>query len=288
MATRAVKKRSVWALFGGPVVLHAILIPLAIIFLVPYVWLFTRTFMPYSQMFAYPTIWIPSEPTLQHYIMVLTMPSWPFSRFLGNTLIVTAGVLVGRVLTASLVAYGFARVRFPGRDVLFILVLSTIMVPPQVTMIPTYILFKLLGWLGTFLPLIVPAFGGGGPFYIFLLRQFAMSVPLELDEAARIDGCGRLGIYWRIVLPLLKPALVAVVIFSFMDTWNDFLGPLLYLTSPKQHTLAIALRTFVEVGFMWPELSFAATVLVMLPPLLLFFFAQNLFVQGAALSGIKG
>jgi multiple sugar transport system permease protein len=259
-----------------------------VILVTPSVWLITRSIMPYKDIFAVPTVWIPQQITLEHFRSMLTRATWPFGTYLLNTMLVTVGVLIGRVLTASIVAYGFARIRFPGRDALFVICLGTMMVPPQVTMIPTYILFQKLGWLNTLLPLIVPAFGGGGAFYIFMLRQFVMTIPGELDDAARIDGCSRMGIYWRIIFPLLGPAIVTIVVFSFLETWNDFLGPLLYLTRPGTQTLALALQQFVQVFFMEAEMIFAVGTVAMLPPLVIFFLGQRFFTQGIVTSGLKG
>ncbi|MEM7132258.1 MAG: carbohydrate ABC transporter permease [Chloroflexota bacterium] len=179
---------------------------------------------------------------LQIYVEALVR--FPFFLALQNTLIITISVISGRLLSASLAAFAFARMRFRWRDPLFILVLATMMIPYHVTLIPTYILFNKLGWSDSFLPLIVPNFLGLGAFYIFLLRQFFLSIPREMDDAARIDGCSTLGIYWRIVLPLSKPALATVSIFTFLEQWNDFLAPIIYLNSPQKHTLAIAMQFY--------------------------------------------
>jgi ABC-type glycerol-3-phosphate transport system permease component len=189
------------------------------------------------------------------------------------------------------VAYAFARLRAPGRDLLFLLVLSTMMLPQQVTMIPRFILFKELGWYNTFKPLIVPAYFGGGAFAIFLLRQFYMTLPLELDDAATIDGCSRFRIFWNIILPLSKPALATIAIFSFFANWNNLMGPLIYLRSEEKRTLALGLTYFRdETGqTMVPwNLLMAVSLTVAVPPLAVFFFFQRTFVQGIALTGIKG
>jgi ABC-type glycerol-3-phosphate transport system permease component len=212
------------------------------------------------------------------------------TRYLFNTLYITAVAIVGVVSSSSLVAYGFARLRAPGKEVLFLLLLSTLMLPQQVTLIPNFLLFKQLGWLNTYKPLLVPAFTAA-PFFVFLLRQFYMTIPFELDEAARIDGCSTLGIFWRILLPLSKPVIATVAIFVFFNRWNSFLWPLIYLQSPEKYTLAVGLSFFHSAqGQMltyWNWLM-AVTILVAIPPLVVFFFAQRFFVQGIALTGLKG
>ena len=213
-------------------------------------------------------------------------------RFVWNSAYVTGWVMIGRLLTASLAAYGFARLRFPGRNTLFIIMLATMMVPGHVTMIPVYIVFKTLKMLDSYFPLVLPVWFGGGAFFIFLLRQFINSIPADYDDAARIDGCGWFGVYWRIILPMIKPALGAVAIFSFMSTWNDFMGPLIYLSTMNKYTVAIGLHFFRSIASpaarpLW-NLTMAASVVAMVPPLLLFFFAQRYYIQGIVVSGIKG
>lgn len=213
----------------------------------------------------------------------------PFGQFLKNTLIIVVTTVVGSTLTAALVAYGFARLRFRGRGPLFILLLATMMIPGQVTMIPIYILFKEIGWVDTFLPLIVPAWFGGGAFNIFLLRQFFQQIPYEMEEAARIDGSGPLATWWRIILPLSLPALATVAIFTFMGAWNDFMGPLIYINTTSKYTLALGLSLFRgQYGVDTPHLMMAATLVVLLPVLALFFVAQKHFIQGIVVSGVKG
>lgn len=214
-----------------------------------------------------------------------------FMNFLGclkNTCIITFVCMIGQIMSASIVAYGFARMRFPGRDALFIVLLSTIMLPPQVTLIPIFKIFTSIGWYDTFYPLTVPAFFGGGVFFIFLLRQYYMTIPIEMDEAAKIDGAGTFGTFTKVILPQARPALATVAIFSFMAHWNDFLGPLIYLSDPAKRTLALALWSFQgEHATEWHLLMAAATV-VMLPLLTLFFCAQKYFIQGVVISGVKG
>lgn len=205
-----------------------------------------------------------------------------------NTLEITLLSVTGSVLSSALVAFGFARQRFKGRDFLFLLVVSTMLVPAQVTMIPTFILFSKMGWVGTKLPLIVPAWFGGGAFNIFLFRQFFMTVPFELDEAAKIDGCSTLGIFWRILLPLSVPALVTVGIFGVVGGWNDFMGPMIYLKDSQDFTLAIGLTQFSSMYGSKTHLLMAASTVVLAPILTLFFIGQKYFIQGIATTGLKG
>jgi multiple sugar transport system permease protein len=270
---------------------HALIVAGGVLVMMPFFWMLSTSLKLEWEAFQIPPAWLPEEPLWQNYYDAV-FKYFNFLQYGLNTLTITLSVLVGRVLSASLVAFGFARVRFVGRNVLFMLVLSTLMVPHQVTIIPLYILFKQLGWLNTFLPLIVPAWFGGSAFSIFLLRQFIMTVNPELDDAARIDGCGWLGIYARIVMPLIRPALAAVAIFSFLATWNDFFNPLIFLRSSDLYTLAIGLHFYTNSASAAtrPVIThvMAGATLIMIPPLLLFFFAQRFFIQGVVFSGVKG
>jgi multiple sugar transport system permease protein len=212
----------------------------------------------------------------------------PFVQYFINTIEVTLLSLVGDVLSCSLVAFGFARLRFPGRDVLFLILLSTLMVPYHVTMIPRYLMFRDFQWLDTYYPLIVPSYLAVSAFFIFLLRQFFLGIPLQLDRAARMDGCGTFDIYWRIVMPLARPALVTVTVLSFIGTWNDFLTPMIYLSSDRKFLVSLGLRHFVALrSGVWNELM-AASIAVMIPCLIIFFVAQRAFIQGTVVSGVKG
>ncbi|HEV8638311.1 MAG TPA: carbohydrate ABC transporter permease [Chloroflexota bacterium] len=256
--------------------------------LIPLVWMISTSLKDIGSVFLFPPQIIPYPIHWENYPEAWTV--MPFTLFLGNTLVITVSTMVGQLFSCSLVAFGFARLRGRGSDVLFVLLLSTIMLPIYVTLIPTFVLFKFFGWIDTFLPLIVPAFFGGGPFYIFLLRQFFMTIPLELDDAARVDGASTFDVFLRICLPLAKPALATVAIFSFLGHWNDFLLPLIYLHSKEHFTLAIGLNLFrAEQTSVtpWNQLM-AVSLLVMIPPLLVFFFAQRLFIQGIVVSGVKG
>jgi multiple sugar transport system permease protein len=207
--------------------------------------------------------------------------------FLGNTLQVTVLSIIGTLLGSSMVAYGFARLKFPGRDALFIVLLGTMMLPQAVTMMPVFLIFRWLGWVDTLKPLWAPAFFGSA-FNIFLLRQFFLGIPTELEDAAKIDGCSYVGIFWRIMLPQIKPALAALTIMAFMGAWNDFRNPLIYISSPEKETLAYALQLYQTSHGGEPGLMMAASTLVMLPVLALFFFTQRYFIQGITLTGIKG
>ncbi len=269
----------------GRLAVHLVLVCGAIVLMIPFFWTLSTSLKDIASAFVFPPVWIPNPPYWENYPQALT--SQRFDLYFRNTAVIASLDIVGRMLSCSLVAFGFARLRWWGRDFMFVLVLSTMMLPFQITMIPQFVLFKLLGWIDSFLPLIVPSFFGG-PFFIFLLRQFFMAIPLELDDAARIDGCSTFGIYWRLILPLSKPALAAVAIFTFQGSWNDFLGPLIYLYSESNFTLALGLRNFQgQFVTNWPWMM-AASVVVMLPLLIVFFFAQKYFIQGVVFTGLKG
>ena len=269
----------------------AVVAPGSILFLAPFFWMISTSLKQPKLVYLFPPQIIPNPVKWDNYPLALTR--LPFDLFAWNTIQITLLAGFGSVLTASLCAFGFARLRFPGRDFWFLLVLGSIMLPSQVTLVPTFITFRLLGWIDTFYPLIVPYWFGGTAFSVFLLRQFISTVPLELDDAARMDGCSFFGIYWRIIMPLIKPALAAVSIFSFLQHWNDFFQPVIYLSSRTNWTLALglnALRRQRDGGSFNTDLEIlmAATVVVMIPPLLVFFFAQKYFIQGIVFSGVKG
>jgi ABC-type glycerol-3-phosphate transport system permease component len=267
-----------------------LIIPGAVLFLAPFFWMVSTSLKDPRFTFVFPPQIIPDPVRWDNYLRVFQRV--PFLLYGWNTVQMTVLCLIGQLLTASMVAYGFARLRFPGRNVLFILLLSTIMLPPQVTLIPTFLIYRSLGWIDTFKPLIVPDWLGGNAFTVFLLRQFISTLPIEMDEAAKIEGCGFFGIYWRIILPLIKPALAAVAIFVFMWNWNDIFYCLIYLNSQKNWTLALGLNFLrrsspMGPGFLEAELIMAGSVIVMLPCLLVFFFAQKYFIQGIVFTGIK-
>lgn len=279
------QRKTVRNSFAKLVIMFVLAVGVAII-MVPALWMLSVSLKTDAELHAYPPVWIPRSLCVQNYIDALTLI--PFGRLLRNTLIITLCRLVGVVLSSSLVAFGFARFRAPGHDVLFLVVLATMMLPGEVTLIPQFVLFSKLGWVDTFKPLIIPAFFGGGAFNIFLLRQFFMTIPLEYDDAARIDGAGTLRLFFQIILPLSKPALATVATFTIMGSWNDFFGPLIYLRTMTNSTLALGLYFFQGVyNPQWNRLM-AMSVLLMLPIVALFFFAQRFFIQGVVVTGLKG
>jgi ABC-type glycerol-3-phosphate transport system permease component len=270
--------------------LYALAIICAIGFTVPFIWTIGTSLKPLTDLYTYPPSFLPSAPRWDNYAAVFTLA--PFATFLWNSAIVTTLAVFGQTLSAAVVAFGFSRFRFPGRDMLFIVVLATMMLPWHVTIVPSFLLYSKLGWINTFLPLIVPSFFGGGAFYIFLLRQFFLTLPRDLDEAAKIDGANSMHIFLQIILPLAKTALATVAIFAFIEHWNEFIGPLIFLNSPEKFTVAIGLRYFIVTPFTGDEpreaILMAASLIVALPPLALFFAAQKYFVQGIVTTGMKG
>ena len=256
--------------------------------MVPFFWLLSSSFKQPQEIFRLPPVFIPETFRWQNYYEVLF--DQPFPRLVRNTLIVTLSATLGQVLTSSMAAYGFSRLRFPGRNFIFGVILATLMLPYAVTLIPVYVMFKNLGWIGTFLPLIVPFWFGGGAFNIFLLRQFFLSIPNELEEAALIDGASYPTIFARIILPLSVPALVVVLIFSFLFHWNDFLAPVIYLNKIDLWTVAIGILGLKgALGARdTTHLMMAMSTLMLLPIVAIFFVAQRAFIQGIVLTGLKG
>lgn len=270
------------------IVIYILMFSLGILFALPFIWLISTSLKVPRQIFVFPPVWIPSPLTWQSYLDIL--PLMHFFRSLKNSLTVVCGVVVGVLFSCPLVAYSFARLDWPGRNFFFILLLSTMMIPFAVTLIPIFIIFNILGWVNTFKPLIVPAFMGRNPFFIFLLRQFFLTIPTDLSDAARIDGCSEFRIYWNIILPLTKPILTVVAIFSFMYSWNDFLRPLIYLNSQEKWTMALSLYAVKSGGaseISWGPLM-AGSVLMCIPMVIIFFLAQKQFIEGVTLTGIKG
>jgi ABC-type glycerol-3-phosphate transport system permease component len=255
-------------------------------FMLPFLWSLSSSLKPYGAGIKFPPEFIPSEFVWGNYPQVFRLI--PFMTFFKNSVIVTGLSVVGELMSASLVAYAFARLRFPGRTTLFSIVLATMMIPYPVTMVPTFVLFNALKLVNTFLPLVLPPFFGPA-FSIFMLRQFFLTINKELDEAAKVDGASELLTYWRIVLPLSKPALATVAVFAFMYNWNDFLNPLIYLSDSSTYTLALGvnfLRSFRGGGDL--SLQMAASVMFFAPCILLFFVAQRYIVEGVVTTGIKG
>ena len=266
--------------------LHAVFIFGALLFLAPFFWLLSTSVKLQGRELMSPPEWIPNPIVLDNYTKVLTR--LPFFVYARNSLTVALTATFFGVVTASLAGYGFARLRFPFRGPLFSACLATLMIPSIVTLIPEFLVFKQFGMIDSYWPLILPPSLGGGAFAVFLFRQYAMTIPLDLDEAARVDGAGAVRIWWSVILPLSKAVLATMAILSFISHWNDFLKPTIYLHSLQLRTLAVGLRSFQgEFTTEW-NLLMAASTLMMLPILILFFAAQRYFVQGIVMSGIKG
>jgi len=256
-----------------------------VIALMPFLWMISTSMKLHGHEFDYPPQWIPHPVQWVNYSDGLTI--LPFALYFRNTLVITIASTIGAVLSASLVAFGFARLRFPERDALFAVLLATMMLPSVVTLIPTFVLFKALGWVNTFLPLVIPHFTGGA-FNVFLIRQYYQTVPYDLDESARIDGAGTFAIWWNIMIPLSGPVLAAVAIFTALFSWNDFMGPLIYLTNPSLKTVSLGLQFFLgQYGAQWNQLM-AVSVVMTAPVVLLFFFAQRYFIHGIVMTGMGG
>jgi multiple sugar transport system permease protein len=257
----------------------------AVAFMLPLFWAISSSFKPDYQVLEFPPRWIPDPFRWQNYPEALTYI--PFGRYTFNTLVIALLAITGNILSCTLVAYGFARLRAPGKNFFFVLMLSTMMLVDPVRIIPMYIEFNALGWIDTIKPLVVPAFFGS-PFYIFLLRQFFLSIPRELEDAALIDGANRLQILWRIILPLARPAIAAIAIFNFQGVWNDFLPPLIFLHDHSKFTISLGLNFFrSSYDVHWGYLM-AASLVAMLPMVLVFFLAQKQFIEGISFSGMKG
>ena len=266
--------------------LHLLLIAVGLTFLAPFVWLLSTSLKQSGTEFAYPPQWIP-HPILWSNYKTTLVTVVPFFTYFKNTMTITVGATVGDVLMASLAAYGYARLRFPGRNLLFIGTLATLKLPGMVTLVPTFIMMRYLHWIDTFYPLIVPAWAGGSAFSIFLFRQFFMTIPLELDEAARVDGANPLRIFWSIILPLSGPVLATVVIFDVLNNWNDLFNPLIFLNSESNYTMALGLTQYaVGHNGTFYNLQMAASVVMTIPVILLFFFAQRYFMRGIVTTGL--
>lgn len=265
---------------------YLLLLVLAVVFAMPLIWLVSTALKPDELMARWPPVWVPLPPRWENFRLAWT--SGNFGLYFVNTTIITVTATIGQVLTASMAAFGFSRLRFPGRNALFAILLATMMLPAVVTLIPTFILFKELRWLDSFKPLIVPSYFGGGAFFIFLLRQFFRTLPPEIFEQATIDGASNYRIYAQILLPLSKPALSTVAIFGFMGHWNDFMTPLIYINSPDKFTLTLGLRRFMTLQDVRFQEMMAMSLLMTLPVVLVFFFFQQYFIQGVVMSGLKG
>ncbi len=274
-------------------VIHLVLVVFSIAYMVPLVWMISTSLKSDAQSITNPPVWIPSPALWDNYWKAFAYNAdklgfIPFLVYGRNTLLLVVLTVAGAVISNSIVAYSFARMKWPGRDLIFNMTLATMMIPFPVLMVPTFALYRDFGWIGTFRPLYVAAFFGGA-FNIFLLRQFFKGIPMELSEAAKIDGCSEWQTFYQVILPLAKPALAVVALFTLMGTWNDFLGPLIYLQNQNQFTLALGLQQYQSQagGTSW-NLLMAASTIVVAPIIVLFFFTQKLFIQGIAATGLKG
>lgn len=266
-------------------IIHLILILIGLFFLLPFLWMLSTALKSNTEIFASPPVWIPRPPQWHNFVKALEVI--PFFQYMGNTAFIASMDVLGTVLICPMVAYGLSRLEWKGRDALFFITIAVMMIPQEVTMVPTFILFNRLNLVGTYIPLFIQSFFGR-PFMIFLLRQFFMNLPRDLEDAARVDGAPELLIYGRIVLPLVVPGLLTVGLFRFMAAWNDFVGPLLYLSDPKTYTLSIGLQMFTTQNRTEWSLLMATALLITLPVIVVYFFVQKRFIEGITFSGIKG
>lgn len=266
---------------------YALLSLVGLAFAVPFAWLVITSLKPMNQVFTVPLTWIPDPILWSNYPNALRDPGFPFLNLLKNSLNYAVLSTIGVTIGSAMAAYAFARIPFRGRGVLFAITIGTMMIPGVVTMIPTYLLFKWLDWVGGYRPLIIPSWGGSA-FYIFMLRQFMLTLPWELSDAARVDGASESHILTRIMLPLMKPALLVVVLFNFMGCWNDFMGPVIYLNNTKLYPLSLGLFSFLGRSERRWNLLMAAAMVITMPIVLLFFLAQRQFIEGITMTGIKG
>ncbi len=288
MAARKAKRQR-WI---GRTLLYLAAIAASLLFMLPFAWTVFSSLKTPSELYVFPPSWLPTTPQFGNYAEVFAVA--PFGRWLWNSVIVAGISTFGAVFSAAITGYSFARFRYPGRNFIFLITLSTMMLPAEVTLIPLYLLFNKIGWLDSYKPLIVPAFFGGGAFLIFMMRQFFMTIPMDLDEAARIDGASYLRIFMQIILPLSLPALATASIITFIGDWNSFLFPYIILNTKEKFTIGIGIKYFQSVASnidsMEPRenLLMAASLMMTAPIILIFFVAQRYFVRGIVMSGIKG
>lgn len=278
------------------IVVYSALLIGAILVALPFFWMVRSSLMVEGDHFVWPPIIWPDPIVWQNYTDIFQIPYIPLPLFFWNSIVLVTAATAGELFATSLVAFGFGRLRWWGRNFLFAVLVATLFLPSQVTVIPLFLLFREFGWIDTLLPLIIPSWFGHA-FYIFLMRQFITTIPIELDDAARIDGCNIFRIYWNIILPLAKPALATIAIFSFQTKWNQFFEPLIYISTKEKMPLAVGVRSFhstlalpggtTSYSISWSHLM-AATVLMVLPIIIVFFFAQRAFIQGIVVSGVKG
>lgn len=266
---------------------HLLLLAVALIFVIPFLWLVITSLKAQNQVFTDPLVWVPDPILWSNYSKALSSPAFPFLRLLGNTLFYAVTSTAGTVISCCVVAYAFARMEFRGRGVLFGITLATMMLPTIATLIPQYVMFRAFGWVGGYAPLVVPLWFGSA-FNIFLLRQFMLTIPQDLTDAAKVDGATDFWILWRIMVPLVRPALLVVGLFQFLAAWNDFFGPLIYVTDADKYPLVLGLYAFTtRMSVQWP-LMMAAALVVTLPVIVLFFVAQRHFIEGVVMTGLKG
>jgi multiple sugar transport system permease protein len=270
---------------AGLVLTYCLLVAGGVLISLPFAWMVSSSLKPSEDVFAFPPQWMPRTVRWANYYEAMTI--MPFHLFIRNTVFITAAGIVGTVLSCSFVAFGFAFLRFPLRNALFVTMLATMMIPAQVTLVPTFKLFSWLGWIDSYKVFIVPAFLGS-PFFVFLFRQFYLTLPRELFDAAKVDGCGSFRSYWALALPLCKPVSITAAIFTFMGSWNDFMGPLVFLTSEDKFTLALGLAAFRGQYYSSWNLLMAASIVAVLPCVVLYFVGQRYFVTGIITTGIKG
>ena len=271
----------------GVVIRHGLLIAVSILFVTPFYWMLITSLKNPATVFTTPIQWWPSPIVWENYVKAANYPSFPFLRFMWNSFYYAGMVTLGTVLSCAAVGYGFARLRFPGRDVLFTITVATLMIPGIITFIPTFVIFKNLGWIGGYAPLIVPSFFGSA-FFIFMMRQFFLGLPKELDDAARVDGASEFRIFWQIMLPLVRPALLVMAVFTFLWTWHEFFGPLVYLQDSAKYPLSLGLFTFRARRTTDWHLMMAGATMATAPLVIIFFVAQRYFLEGIKLTGIKG
>ena len=264
---------------------HAVVILFCGVFLLPFIWMLLTSFKSQEEIFATVTTFFPEKFYIRNYMDIFT--KIPFMRYVANTLIISLSAVIGQVVSSTMVAYSMSKIEWFGKKYFFPLIIATMMIPYQVTMIPLYMIFKKLHFTGTYWPLILPNFFGSA-YYIFLLRQFFVTIPNSLIESATLDGAGRTRIFFQIMIPLCKPAITTVAIFTFMGNWSDFMGPLLYLNKEDMYTISIGLQAFVQTHFVEWGMLMAASVVFTIPIILLFFFAQRYFIEGITITGIKG
>jgi multiple sugar transport system permease protein len=269
----------------GYALAYIVMTAIALVFMIPLIWMFSTSLKARAEIFAWPPTWLPESPMIENYATAFT--NYPLARFMLNSAILVAFNILGELLSVPLIAYAFARLNFPFKRVLFILMLSTMMIPGQIKLIPLYTIFNQLGLVGTYVPLVLPAFFGN-PFFIFLMVQYIKTIPRDMDEAARIDGAGTWTVLYRIILPMCKPVLAVMVVFTFLWVWNDFLQPLIYLSDFNTYPISVGLAFFKGRYSVEWNLFMAATLVSILPVLVLYFFAQKHLIGGIASLGLKG